>query len=47
MYHLHMFVKHGFPQQEQSQNMAKFSESHILNPSHPKGMGCQWSMSNP
>ena len=30
-------MKHGCPQQQQSQNMAKISKSYILTPSHPQG----------
>ena len=33
----HVFVKHGFPGWQQSQNMAKISKSYILTPPHPKG----------
>ena len=32
-----MFVKHGCPRQQQSQNMAKISNSYILTPPHPLG----------
>ena len=33
----HVFVKHGCPRRQQSQNMAKFSKSYILTPPHPQG----------
>ena len=33
----HVFVKHGCPRRQQSQNMAKISKSYILTPPHPKG----------
>ena len=33
----HVFVKHGCPRRQQSQNMAKISKSYILTPSHPQG----------
>ena len=33
----HVFVKHGCPRWQQSQNMAKFSKSYILTPPHPQG----------
>ena len=37
-YHIrHMFVKHGHPQWQQSQNMAKISKSYILTPPTPWG----------
>ena len=32
-----MFVKHGCPRRQQSQNMAKISKSYILTPTHPQG----------
>ena len=32
-----MFVKHGCPWRQQSQNMAKISKSNILTPSHHQG----------
>ena len=32
-----MFVKHGCPRRQQSQNMAKISKSYILTPPHPQG----------
>ena len=32
----HVFVKHGCPQRQQSQNMAKISKSYILTPPHPQ-----------
>ena len=32
-----MFVKHGCPRWQQSQNMAKISKSYILTPPHPQG----------
>ena len=32
-----MFVKHGCPQWQQSQNMAKISKSYIFTPTHPQG----------
>ena len=32
-----MFVKHGCPGRQQSQNMAKISKSYILTPPHPQG----------
>ena len=34
-----MFVKHGCPRRQQSQNMAKISKSYILTPPHPQGHG--------
>ena len=34
----HVFVKHGCPRRQQSQNMAKISKSYILTPPHPRGM---------
>ena len=43
----HVFVKHGCPQRQQSQNIAKMCESYILTPPHPRGMWCQWSVRNP
>ena len=33
----HVLVKHGFPRRQQSQNMAKISESYILTLPHPQG----------
>ena len=33
----HVFVKHGCPRRQQSQTMAKISESYILTPHHPQG----------
>ena len=33
----HVFVKHGCPRWQQSQNMAKISKSHILTLPHPQG----------
>ena len=39
-----MFVKHGCPRQQQSQNMAKISKSYILTPPRPLGQLCQWSV---
>ena len=33
----HVFVKHGCPRRQQSQNMAKISKSYILTPTHPQG----------
>ena len=33
----HVFVKHGCPWRQQSQNMAKISKSFILTPPHPQG----------
>ena len=33
----HVFVKHGCPRRQQSQNMAKISKSYILTPPHPQG----------
>ena len=33
-----MFVKHGCPRRQQSQNMAKTSKSYILTPPHPNGL---------
>ena len=35
----HVFVKHGCPRQQQSQNMAKISKSYIFDPTHPQGHG--------
>ena len=35
----HVFVKHGCPRRQQSQNMAKISKSYILTPPHPQGYG--------
>ena len=35
----HVFVKHGCPQRQQSQNMAKISQSNILTPPLPQGHG--------
>ena len=32
-----MFVKHGCPRRQQSQNMTKISKSYILTPPNPKG----------
>ena len=32
-----MFVKHGCPRRQQSQNMAKLSKSYILTPTQPQG----------
>ena len=43
----HVFVKQGFPQRQQSPDIAKISKSYILTPPHPRGRWCQWSMSNP
>ena len=37
----HVFVKHGCPRRQQSQNMAKISKSYILTHPTPRGMGCQ------
>ena len=34
-----MFVKHGCPRRQQSQNVAKISKSYILTPPHPQGHG--------
>ena len=34
-----MFVKHGCPRRQQSQNMTKISKSYILTPPHPQGHG--------
>ena len=34
-----MFVKHGCPRRQPSQNMAKISKSYILTPPHPQGHG--------
>ena len=33
----HVFVKHGCPRRQQSQNMANISKSYILTPPHPEG----------
>ena len=33
----HVFVKHGCPRRQQSQNMAKISKSYILTLPHPQG----------
>ena len=33
----HVFVKHGCPRRQQSQNMAKISKSYVLTPPHPQG----------
>ena len=33
----HVFVKHGCPRRQQSQNMAKISKSYILTPPQPQG----------
>ena len=33
----HVFVKHGCPRRQQSQNMANISKSYILTPPHPQG----------
>ena len=33
----HVFVKHGCPWRQQSQNMAKISKSYILTQPHPQG----------
>ena len=33
----HVFVKHGCPRRQQSQNMAKISKSYILTQPHPPG----------
>ena len=33
----HVFVEHGCPRRQQSQDMAKFSKSYILTLSHPHG----------
>ena len=33
----HEFVKHGCPQRQQSQNMAKICKSYILIPPYPQG----------
>ena len=33
----HVFVKHAYPRQQQSQNLAKISKSYILTPPHPQG----------
>ena len=35
----HVFVKHGCPRRQQSQNMAKISKSYILTLPHPQGHG--------
>ena len=35
----HVFVKHGCPRRQQSQNMAKISKSYILTPPDPQGHG--------
>ena len=35
----HVFVKHGCPRRQQSQNMAKIFKSYILTPPHPQGHG--------
>ena len=32
-----MFLKHGCPRRQQSQNMANISKSYILTPPHPQG----------
>ena len=42
-----MFVKHGCPRRQQSQNKAKISKSYILTLPHPRCTWCQWSVSNP
>ena len=33
----HVFVKHGCPRRQESQNRAKISKSYILTPLHPQG----------
>ena len=33
----HVFVKHGYPRWQQSQNMAKISKSYILTSPQPQG----------
>ena len=43
----HVFVKHGCPRRQQSQNMAKISKSYILNPPTPRVMWCKWGVRNP
>ena len=35
--HRHVFVKHGCPRRQQSQNMAKIYKSYILTPPNPQG----------
>ena len=35
----HVFVKHGCPRRQQSQNMAKISKSYIMTSPHPPGHG--------
>ena len=35
----HVFMKHGCPRRQQSQNMAKISKSNILTPPHPQAHG--------
>ena len=35
----HVFVKHGCPWRQQSQNLTKISKSHILTPPHLQGHG--------
>ena len=35
----HVFVKHGWPWRQQSQNKAKISKSYILTPTHLQGHG--------
>ena len=42
-----MFVKHGRPRRQQSQNITKISKSYIWPPPTPRGMECQWSVRNP
>ena len=43
----HVFVKHGCPRRQQSQNMAKFLSPIFWPRQTPRGMGCQWSVRNP
>ena len=42
-----VFVKHGCPQRQQSQSMAKISKSYILTPLHPKGYGISVKFEEP
>ena len=42
-----MFVKHGCPRRQQSQNMAKICKSYILTPPHPQGHGMSMKCEEP
>ena len=43
----HVFVKHGYPRQQQSENLAKSLSPTFLLCHTPRDLWCQWSVSNP